>query len=103
MTDTTEPPSIVTVALMPSGDLGIRVNPGPILEHFGLDPANLAPVIAAIMEQLCRATAEALVDDDGKHASVDDVRKRLLETLPGAVEHYSSDSPTFLAGGGDPD
>lgn len=104
MTDTPDThPSIVTASLMPDGNLGIRVNPGPLLERFGLDPANLAPLIAAIMEQLCRATAEALVDDDDNHASVDDVRKRLLETLPGAVEHYSTDKPVFLAGEGDPD
>jgi len=105
MTDTpaTEPPSIVSVSLMPSGDLGIRVNPGPVLDHFGIDPANLAPLIAAVMEQLCRATAEALVDDSGNHASVDDVRKRLLEALPGAVQHYSGDAPTFVSGEGDPD
>ena len=94
MTDT--PPNIVTVTLMPDGNLGIRVNPAPVLDHFGLDPANLAPLVAAVMEQLCRATAEALVDDDGSHASVDDVRKRLLQVLPGAVEHYSADTPLFL-------
>ena len=94
MTDTTDPaPSIATVSLLPDGTLAIRVDPSPIMDRFGIDPGNLAPVIAAVLEQLCRAACEILTDDDGNHPEVADLRERVLEAFPGAVEHYASDNP----------
>lgn len=99
MTDPTdEAPSIATIALLPDGNLAITVDPSPIMEHFGLDPGNLAPVIAALMEQLCRAAAESLTDDSGNHPDVSEVRERVLEAFPGAVEHYADDTPLRLDG-----
>jgi len=94
MTDPTdEAPSIATITLLPDGNLAITVDPSPIMEHFGIDPGNLAPVVAALMEQLCRAACETLTDDAGNHPDVSEVRERVLEAFPGAVEHYAQDNP----------
>jgi hypothetical protein len=83
----------IAVVVLHDDRLGVMVSPGLLIDSHGPDPAAWADVLASVLESICKAHQGCVQDENGERPSIDAIRSRILEVLPGAVRHKMDQKP----------
>lgn len=84
---------IVLVSVSGEQTLAVMVSPMPLLQGHGADPAVWAEVLASLVESMAKAHQECLSKASGERPDLDEIRTRILEVLPVALEHKRQQPP----------
>jgi len=89
-------PTILSVHLG-SEDEGVSIfcNPIPLLEREGTDPAQWAPILAAVVNTISRAHSSCLVEEgSGDNPDPAIIYDRIMEVLDDTIRQYADEEPT---------